>query len=294
MTNTITNAMTAETVKNNVLSAAETLNANIGQFNRPVLPVYSLTDSQIAVLKKCIDFQKYKTADEFRKDYENGNWKRLLKKALTALHGKLEEVTAFSTSALFNGYCIKRSQDEKSICFWCYARKQLMDANFKQNAALSLKLIRNTLLFNSVLIPVEYFPVIKSNYFRFESHGDLLTMVQFENYLNLCIKPENKNVHFAIWTKNPEIMKEVFKYRKKPENLKIVYSNAAVNTVLDYVKIVSVYPFVDMVFNVLDEKTAAEKNITFNCHCGKAACAKKCGICYEKNNIHSVYEKLRS
>ncbi len=38
---------------------------------------------------------------------------------------------------------------------------------------------------------------------------------------------------------------------------------------------------------------AAEKNITFNCHCGKAACAKKCGICYEKNNIHSVYEKLR-
>ncbi len=81
-TTTINNAMTADAVKNNVLNAAETLSANIGKFNRPVSPVYSLTEGQVDVLKKCIDFQKYKTAEEFREDYDNGNWKRLLKKSL--------------------------------------------------------------------------------------------------------------------------------------------------------------------------------------------------------------------
>ena len=113
--------------------------------------------------------------------------------------------------------------------------------------------------------------------------GDLINETQLINYFNICKK--NPGTHFALWTKNPHIVKNVTDKIKKPKNLQIILSSLFINHEVD----ISNMPYIDKVFTVYDQKTINEENIVINC--GARNCLK-CHKCYE-TGVKIINEKLK-
>jgi hypothetical protein len=194
---------------------------------------------------------------------------------------------SLSTSPLVNKQCQKNCKIKGAVCEKCFSITMM-----KRYHALVKKLERNHAILTTEVIPVEYLPMINCKYFRFEAFGDLENEIQFINYLNICYK--NPDVNFAIWTKNPHIMNEVFnemKY-KKPNNLNIIVSSLFLNNVwkIDHLPYAKKYWFIDKIFTVYDSKFINENNIEINC--GSKKCLD-CLLCYTKNDIKFINEKLK-
>lgn len=201
---------------------------------------------------------------------------------LTTNHtGKMHNIWSLSTSCLINTRCQKYRNISGSICEKCFAHAM----NARYSTAFRNAFIDNYMILTREIIPAEYLPLIPVLYFRFESFGDLQNEIQFINYLNICKK--NPRVNFAIWTKNPDIIKRVFnKGYEKPENLNIILSSLYINKPANLNK----YDFVDKIFTVYDKTTAREKNIEINC--GARSCFT-CLKCYTKNNTRVINELLK-
>jgi hypothetical protein len=121
-------------------------------------------------------------------------------------------------------------------------------------------------------------------YFRFESFGDLNNAIQVINYFNICKK--NPGVKFALWTKNPDYIAEAIRAgHEKPENLNIVLSSLFLNKERK-----TRYSFIDKVFTVYDPEFIQENKTEINC--GAKNCFS-CGLCYEKNGVRNIREKLK-
>ena len=140
------------------------------------------------------------------------------------------------------------------------------------------------------MLPVELLPEINALYFRLESFGDLNSAAQFENYLNIVWK--NPAVNFAIWSKNPHIMAELFNIGYvKPENLQIVYSALKLNAPeILTAAIMKRYTFIDRVFIVYDKETIKKENIAINC--GGRSCIN-CLQCYTKGGAAVIRENKK-
>lgn len=212
---------------------------------------------------------------------------KAIEKAITWNHGgKMEGMISLSTSPLVNEYCRKRSENDKLVCKHCFSMNLQ-----KMRKELREKLLRNTDLLTSVIVPVDEMPLLNVAYFRLESFGDLQPgrkgEIQITNYFNLCNK--NKHVSFALWTKNPFVIAAAIKNGlKKPGNLIVIYSSPCLNTQIDIEKLVKVYPFIDKVFTVYDKDHAG--NVEINCganHC--MSCLK----CYKKRTTKIIREKLK-
>jgi hypothetical protein len=145
-------------------------------------------------------------------------------------------------------------------------------------------MVENQRILTSSVLPMELLPTINNLYFRFEAFGDLNNDVQVMNYFNLCYK--NPKTKFALWTKNPDfIQSAIVKGYDKPENLNIVLSSLFINKERK-----TQYPFVDKIFTVYDPQYIEENNVSINC--GSRNCFD-CGLCYEKNNVTIINEKLK-
>ena len=145
-------------------------------------------------------------------------------------------------------------------------------------------MVENQRILTSEILPAEKLPRINNIYFRFESFGDLNNATQVKNYFNICYK--NPRVKFALWTKNPDYIAKAIKMGyEKPANLNIVLSSLFIN-----VQRKTRYEFVDKVFTVYDKNYIAENNTDINC--GARNCFK-CGLCYEKNGVKIINEKLK-
>lgn len=218
--------------------------------------------------------------------------KNLFKKyelKLTLKHnGKMRGIQSLSTSVLENKQCMKNAKIDGSICQKCFAIRQLNC--FKKNFPDALK--HNTQVLTSKIIPFEFLPQVNCMYFRFEAFGDLNNDIQFINYVNICNK--NKHTTFALWTKNPQIIDDVFNNQgyKKPKNLIIIISSLFINRQYNF----EVLPysnrfwFVDKIFTVYDKKYILENNININC--GSKSCIN-CLKCYTKNNEKYINEILK-
>lgn len=191
--------------------------------------------------------------------------------------GKMKGMQSLSTSCKTNLNCAKNALIEGSVCAKCYAQRQM-----KIYKNLSPCLERNAEIVTSRVLEDNELPIINAVYFRFESFGDLINTTQVINYFNICKK--NPDVHFALWTKNPFLIKEVAD--QKPENLNIILSSLFIN---DEASIKNL-PFIDKIFTVYDKDTIKEKNIDINC--GARSCLE-CHKCYTKNNIVQINEKLK-
>lgn len=206
-------------------------------------------------------------------------------KKISGLHfttkhtGKMSGMVSISTSVLQNARCAKNAQIKGSICEKCFAAKQM-----KVFPSMEKPMIENQRILTSEILPTEKLPTINNLYFRFESFGDLNNATQVINYFNICKK--NPRVKFALWTKNPDFIANAIEAgHEKPDNLNIVLSSLFINKERK-----NAFPFVDKIFTVYDSEHIEANDIEINC--GSKNCFS-CGLCYEKNNVTTINEKLK-
>lgn len=217
-----------------------------------------------------------------------------IKYSITTHSGKLEGIPSISTACVCNKNCIARIKKNKknSICCHCYA-----DTLLKMRKTLRNKLIVNFMFYTFYEITENCVPVITSREFRFESFGDLSNVIQFNNYCTISSAKVNQSVNFALWTKNPWIIKKALDQgTKKPDNMKIIYSIEEINrniTIEEFNRIKEKYPFIDAVFVVCTKQYIEENNIPVIC--GGKSCVNECGCkCYNRNcNIKIITEMLK-
>lgn len=206
-------------------------------------------------------------------------------KKISGLHfttkhtGKMAGMASISTAVTTNERCAKNAQIPGSICQKCFAAKQM-----KIYPSMEKPMVENQRILTSELLPAEKLPIINNLYFRFESFGDLNNATQVKNYFNICYK--NPKVKFALWTKNPDYIAAAIRDGyEKPANLNIVLSSLFVNKERK-----NIFDFVDKVFTVYDPQYIEKNNISINC--GARNCFT-CGLCYEKNDVSIINEKLK-
>ena len=193
--------------------------------------------------------------------------------------GKMEGMVSISTSVTTNSRCAKNAEIEGSICQKCFAAKQM-----RVFPTMEKPMVENQRILTGSILPPEKLPTINNLYFRFEAFGDLNNATQVINYFNICRK--NPRVKFALWTKNPDFIAEAIAGgHEKPDNLNIVLSSLFINHERK-----NPFPFVDKVFTVYDPEYIRENNIAINC--GARNCFA-CGLCYEKNGVTVINEKLK-
>ena len=208
------------------------------------------------------------------------NAKRISGLHFTTKHnGKMAGMVSISTAVTTNARCAKNAQIKGSICEKCFAAKQM-----KIFPSMEKPMVENQRILTSEILPEEKLPSINSLYFRFEAFGDLNNATQVINYFNMCEK--NPRVKFALWTKNPDYIAEAIALgHRKPENLNIVLSSLFINKERKHK-----FDFVDKVFTVYDPQHIEEHKTDINC--GARNCFS-CGLCYEKNDITHIREKLK-
>ena len=206
-------------------------------------------------------------------------------KKISGLHfttkhtGKMEGMVSISTSVTTNERCAKNAKIKGSICAKCFAAKQM-----KMYKNMEMPMVENQRILTTSILDVELLPYINNLYFRFEAFGDLNNDIQVINYFNICKK--NPGVKFALWTKNPDYIDKAIKAgHDKPENLNIILSSLFINK-----ERVTRYTFIDKIFTVYDNDFIKENDIDINC--GAKNCFT-CGLCYEKNNVRIINEKLK-
>lgn len=193
--------------------------------------------------------------------------------------GKMQGMASISTSVTTNERCAKNAAIKGSICEKCFAAKQM-----KVFPSMENPMIQNQLILTQSIIPENLLPVINVLYFRFEAFGDLNNDIQVINYFNICKK--NPNVRFALWTKNPDYIAKAIKAgHKKPENLNIILSSLFINKERK-----TKYDFIDKIFTVFDPAYIEKENIEINC--GARNCFE-CSLCYNKNDVRIINEKLK-
>ena len=193
--------------------------------------------------------------------------------------GKMKGMVSLSTSCACNPSCKEYSKDVNKICSHCYAQRQM-----KRYSNMELCLEKNTKILTTKILSDCEIPSVNSLFFRFEAFGDLINEIQVINYFNICNK--NPNTKFALWTKNPHIIKKTIDLGyTKPNNIQIILSSPYINVIAN-----NKYDFVNKIFTVYDKKTIEQNNIHINC--GAKNCLS-CHKCYEKNEIVYINEKLK-
>lgn len=206
-------------------------------------------------------------------------------KKISGLHfttkhtGKMAGMASISTAVTTNERCAKNAKIPGSICEKCFAAKQM-----KVYPSMEKPMVNNQRILTSEILPKEKIPIINNIYFRFESFGDLNNHIQVINYFRICYK--NPKVKFALWTKNPDFIESAINAGyEKPHNLNIVLSSLFINKERK-----NPFDFVDKVFTVYDPQYIKQNEIEINC--GARNCFG-CGLCYEKNGITVINEKLK-
>ena len=206
-------------------------------------------------------------------------------KKISGLHyttkhtGKMAGMASISTAVTTNDRCKKNAQIPGSICEKCFAAKQM-----KIFPSMEKPMVENQRILTSEILPKEKIPIINNIYFRFEAFGDLNNKTQVINYFRICYK--NPKVKFALWTKNPDFIASAINAGyEKPHNLNIILSSLFINKERK-----NTFDFVDKVFTVYDPQHIEQNEIEINC--GAKNCFA-CGLCYEKNNVSVINEKLK-
>lgn len=204
--------------------------------------------------------------------------------------GKMSGMESLSTLCLVNEHCKRKCKNAAFICSKCFAVKMYTGIYKKSCKALK----RNTEILTADIIPENLLPTLNNLYFRFESFGDLNNEIQFVNYCNIAKK--NPRTMFALWTKNPFIIRQAIKsgMTEKPDNMIIIYSSPLLNKAVSLKRIQAVYPFVDKVFTVFESEKEIE-NQGLKCNCGSRYCLD-CLRCYTKtdnDNMNVITELLK-
>lgn len=232
------------------------------------------------------------------KDYDSETVQEVMKETGKKVGDKIT-FKSLSTSVKLNTYCQEHRKCKGSICEKCFSEAALSGDDSKSaGMRRNLEHNHNRLAWN--VLNYADLPIITTDYFRFESHGDLNSVFQVLNYLMICEKAlaNGSKTRFALWTKNPEILDKVFNvyHIEKPANLTIqissLYVDVECNKGLDRW-------YADRVFTVLSTPEVADNlDVKFNC-CSpdrKHTYCIGCRNCYKtvsENGVDRVFEMLR-
>lgn len=187
--------------------------------------------------------------------------------------GKMEGMCSISTSCKCNAFCERMHAVKGSVCEKCYAQNQL---SYQHTTAE--KYAQSTLDLTTRLLSFEEIPTLSNEYgvFRLEAFGELNNTIQAMNYFAICEK--NPHLNFALWTKRPNLIKEVLNMGiSKPENINLIWSTLMINGAPEIGK----YDFIDGYFTVYTVDYAREHNIKINCG------GRKCLECLECYDLHN-------
>lgn len=188
-----------------------------------------------------------------------------------AMTGKMHDIPAVGTACVCNPICIERMKNGEAICSHCFAETLFKCKPSCLDAYMSNYKLLSEHLLSDDLIPVFKPYVNEKNMVRIENFGDVGTVIHALNYLNMIRL--NPHIHFAWWTKNPEIIRKALAlFGEKPENVKIVYSSFKLDT--PEPAVMERYPFLDSNFTVY-RLPSGDPRIT----CGARDCLA-CGRCY--------------
>ena len=178
--------------------------------------------------------------------------------------GKMLGIPSLNTDTTENKFCksMYNSNKENLICRECYSMSMLK--TFRKNC--KPKFFNNSKYLSSKIHPREYLPICPSNVGRFHSHGELINSIHLENILNICLNQPMTT--FTLWTKRKNIVNRVLKYRDKPSNLILIYSNPFIDK-LD----IKLPKYFDKVFNNVSKPT------------NDVNCSKKCLECMMCNTL---------
>ena len=200
---------------------------------------------------------------------------------ISKMTGKLKNVLAINTDTTSNEFCNKQynSKDPRNICTYCYSQNMLK--TFRKNCVPAFQ--RNSKLLSESILPVESLPVIKTAFFRYNGHGELINRNHFVNLINIARK--NPGVIFGLWTKRRDIVGKYFKNcgSKIPGNLILIYSNSR----LDNVKKIPPKYFHKTFNNVTPENTP--EIMPGVVHCTGQKCID-CRACYTPGENTTVVE----
>lgn len=210
----------------------------------------------------------------------------------TSMGGKMKDVYAISTLSLVNKMCLRRMKNEKIVCHHCYVKRSL-------HITAILNYVQNFFVLTSAPIATEFIPVLNPKHaekhpiIRLESMGDLANVIQAENYLRIAAA--NDVFRFALWTKNPNYLKQAIDNYGKPENLSTVWSMSQVNVMDNDPDKWNKY--FDHRFIVVESQELKDsylaKNGFYPCKCGRRSCVT-CQECYtRRTNIETAVELLR-
>ena len=202
---------------------------------------------------------------------------------MTDHSGKMTGINSIGTSCANNPWCIKRRENNESVCSKCYASTYM-----KMRKALKERLEDNADILTTRLLKDREIPVTNAAVFRFESFGDLYNVTHLTNYVLICER--NPYTHFGLWTKNIWILDEMFNECgiKKPDNLSIIVSSPMLNKIMELDR--EKYWFVDHVFTVYNKQFIKANDVEINC--GSRDCLG-CQRCYHRNTEFYVNEKLK-
>lgn len=162
------------------------------------------------------------------------------------------------------------------ICAFCYAYRDLSGTGIVSEnknvkfAAVGRYLSEKVRDYSELPIVIGFYGADGLRHERIESFGDTKNVIQARNYLRTMKKPENRDVIFSVWTKNPEHWYQAMLIEGRPENLKMILSSAYVNqpdieTAIRYnEKLPGMF---NSVFTVWTENGMKKDRITLNC-CG--------------------------
>lgn len=195
-----------------------------------------------------------------------------MKLHITTHSGKMKGIESISTSTKHNRFCQAAQKKEGSVCTKCYAK------NYEaMRPSLVTALERNSTALREVL-PPEDLPYINASIFRFSSFGELINVNHTINLLNITYK--NPHVMFALWTKRPNLVQAAIRKVGLPDNINLIYSAPMIDRKPKLPK------------NFTKTFTVYSKGSTQEINCGAKSCVT-CRLCYTKNNITEVSERVR-
>ena len=184
--------------------------------------------------------------------------------------GKLEHFLSVNTSSLENSFCQIMGLKGDSVCSKCYS-----DRYAKMRPNLEKVLTTNSDTLSTRLLKDDEIPFFNARYVRFNSFGELINDIHYQNLL--LIADKNPHTIFGLWTKRA---KTVMKHKKR-KNIKYIYSIREINSSKVSEKISNYF---DKIFAV-KSKDGPE----INC---KGKCIN-CLLCYTDNDTKFIYEKLK-
>lgn len=211
---------------------------------------------------------------------------------VSACTGKMAGQASISTTLYLCKGCMARRLVKGSVCEYCYAARMPYLSALKAYARNTAILDRAELSQDVISDAVKGIRrKAKAGMCRYLTHGDLSS---YNCLINLAaIAAAAPDIRFSLMTKERAYLVRYAQecaagLRKKPANLKLVYSSLFVNNC-------QTEPLerglVDEVFTVYESAVDIPAGAD-HCHCGPGSCAH-CGQCYAGNSARLVGEILR-